>query len=560
MTAESRPGLHALLLAGVLALATAAYANAPTDRFVYDEQPIIKLNPRIRTLDVARFFREDMWWDRGVRSALYRPLFLTSLAVDHAIWGLDPAGFRVTNVILHLAVCAALLAFLLQLGAAWPAAAAGAAVFAVHPVHTEVVANAANRSELLGTLCYLGGLIAVSALVVRRGRLRLGWSLAALAYAVGLLCRESTVTFPAAAALLLWLHPRTAGRPPRDAWLGLVLLLAPLGGYLFLRAAVLGQDLLPGAGQPPAGLSVAERAALVASALVDYVRLLFAPWPLRASYIEGYQPLSGTLLAMAVLLPVLAGAVAIALRGRVPWASFAVLFFYGTLLPSTRLFAAPAVLAERFLYLPSIVLAIAVAFGLGALRGRARALGTAALALVLAAGTAGTLVRNRDWKSDAALGRAELRADPKSLVGPVQLGMGLYEEGDLEGAERWLAEAVRRGARARDVFNDLGIARARLGRPEGAAWAFEAGLRLDPRDPTLLVNYARMLLQAGRPERAAPLLVTAIEAAPSDYVPYMLLADAFDRTGKPDQARVARERGHALGAPRPGAPPTEPRR
>ena len=93
-----------------------------------------------------------------------RPVNLFTLMVDSLLWGKNPAGFRLTNLILHGAAAALLLRWLLLFtgGRLWPALLA-TLVFAAHPIHTEAVVEVSNREDLLATVFLLLGLNAAAA-------------------------------------------------------------------------------------------------------------------------------------------------------------------------------------------------------------------------------------------------------------------------------------------------------------------------------------------------------------------------------------------------------------
>ena len=113
--------------------------------------------------DLPRFFTEDLWSATGAESGLYRPLLLLSLALESGVHGNWLAGYHLDNILLHLLVTLAVYRFLRQVQrtVAEPGPSAdlypllAALVFAVHPVHTEVVNSIFNRSEMLVALAGL---------------------------------------------------------------------------------------------------------------------------------------------------------------------------------------------------------------------------------------------------------------------------------------------------------------------------------------------------------------------------------------------------------------------
>ena len=115
-------------------LTLAAYAYAPAGEFLWDDEMIVGMlsNPHIEPL--RQVFNIDTLEVRNY----FRPLANLSFVVDHVFWGLNPLGFRLSNVLYHALVVLALFGLLKrhfgQKGAFW-----AAALFAVHPVHAETV-------------------------------------------------------------------------------------------------------------------------------------------------------------------------------------------------------------------------------------------------------------------------------------------------------------------------------------------------------------------------------------------------------------------------------------
>src|SRR5690349_5582902 len=139
----------------VVALAALPYINALKNEFVLDDIAIVVEDPLIR--DVGNFGQifTTNYCGTGssdaaiIDSGLYRPLTVFSYAVDYGAWKLDPVGYHAVNVVLH-AIASVLLFFVaLEILASPIAAAATAAVFAVHPMHTEAVTSIVGRAELL---------------------------------------------------------------------------------------------------------------------------------------------------------------------------------------------------------------------------------------------------------------------------------------------------------------------------------------------------------------------------------------------------------------------------
>src|SRR5262249_14972693 len=139
--------------------------------FHYDDIHSVEGNPAVKSLlNIPRFFVNPSLFDQDPSQKMYRPLLLTSYAIDHAISGDRGHAYHFTNLLAH-AAAAMLLYFVIRklMRMAWPtvagtsvsaAAAFGALVFAVHPLNSEAVNYVSARSSLLCGVALLGATIA----------------------------------------------------------------------------------------------------------------------------------------------------------------------------------------------------------------------------------------------------------------------------------------------------------------------------------------------------------------------------------------------------------------
>ncbi|MGH8518999.1 MAG: hypothetical protein ACREUE_16240, partial [Panacagrimonas sp.] len=182
-----------LLAAGIALLAIAASANSIANGFAYDDVALIADAARIHSWD--GWWRElaSTYWPRGDG---YRPFTILAWRLQWWIGGGSPQLFHAVNVVLHVAT--SVLVFwmaraMLPLGAAWVAAA----LYAVHPVHVEAIANVVGQSDLAVALLFVGavGLYAHGRLAGRISRRR--WFSIAALYASACLFKEHAIVLPA---------------------------------------------------------------------------------------------------------------------------------------------------------------------------------------------------------------------------------------------------------------------------------------------------------------------------------------------------------------------------
>ena len=177
---------------------------------------------------------------KGVIVRYFRPLFLASLRVDHAVCGLHAWGYHLTNILLHLALVAVFYAVLRELLPDRPDMAwVGALLYGVLPFTVTIVAWVSGRTEQWPALAMMAGVWAW--LRFAKTRTRGYYALTIAAMAVGLLAKENAVVFPGLVfAAWLWLAPR-----PRPSIVWFVPYVVLVAGYLVLRGRILGGFPLP---------------------------------------------------------------------------------------------------------------------------------------------------------------------------------------------------------------------------------------------------------------------------------------------------------------------------
>lgn len=496
-----------LALLGLAGLTGLAFANAAPNVFVFDDLhylPIPRRPGESWTELGMRLLSGDPWPGRRLGSQAYRPLTFLTLAIDGALHGNRPAGFHQTSILLHLGVTAALFLLLFELlrgekagRSGLVAATVAAAVFAVHPVHVESVACAFNRGDLLVSLF----LLAAVPLVRRESPARRGliWLGVAILTFLALLSKESAAMMP---FLLLALHlPFRTGPavvPPGRESLPFLVLLLPLGVFLGMRHVAMEETTWGS----EAWVGAAEGVAMSVTAVRDMLGLFLWPHPLRAvrsDYVATALPLG--LLVLAGL----GAAIALAWR-RYPGIAAGLLFFLLALLPTlpfvTRM-ANAQIFAERYLYLPSIGLVIALGFALREI-GRRWGPVTVLLPTLPILGVLLLLTRDRNeaWHGDIPLFEAELAAAPDNPLALVYLEMSYAEAGRLEDSLALCKRHAEAPSPGRErFFQNCGLRLERRGQLAAAEAFFRKGARGDA-PPSAYYTYARLLVRRGRAEEA----------------------------------------------------------
>jgi protein O-mannosyl-transferase len=430
------------VLAALGLLTLAAYSNSFSAGFVFDNKILLLEDARIREAsaeNLGLILQHTYWWPYG-ESGLYRPFGTLSYLFNYAVLGNgeNPAGYHWTNLLLHLGNVLLVYALARRLlKTFWPPVFV-AALWAVHPVLTESVTNIIGRVDLLAGMAVLSGLLFYLKSTEAQDARRWMWlaGLMAVTFA-GVFSKESAVMILGVIVLyeLVWWKER---KNLRGLLLGCAAMAPPLLVMGYARSVVMASTSaadLPFVDNPlvAADFWIARLTAL--KVMARYLGLLVWPAKLSADYSYAEIPLAhgaaSDWIAWIVVAAVIA-AVIVLRRNRVVVfvAGFAAL----ALLPTANLlFPIGTIMAERFLYLPAIALAVCVVIALYAIPWPNPRVAPAVLSLMIALLSIRTWVRNTDWHDDLSLARATVRAAPASYKGHASLAAVLYQShGDIE--------------------------------------------------------------------------------------------------------------------------------
>lgn len=456
-----------------------------------------------------------------------RPLTWLTLAANYAADGLDPRGYRIASLLLHLAATLALFAAIREGVSRWRGGIdrpgdwigfAAALLWSLHPLQAAAMGQVVQRAEILASLFTI--LAAWSLLRAMRPRASIAWRiLVPIGVALAILSKPTAAIGP----VLLLVVDRCLSR---DSWRTILSSRAWMHGAnfacLFLLpvigavAPLLASDEGPkGAGLGVLATTPLDYAALQIRAIGLYVEL--AVWPASLSIDHGREALLPTWLPWlggAAMVLALATAIAGVLRGR--WWGVPGAIFLLALAPTSSVVPLADVVAEHRMHLPlaamAILLAIAgVAIVERARRGSAKAgVVAAAAGLALLAGLAAaegvrTHRRMLDYREPTRLWSEVLERRPDDLRALVNRSHASILAGDLDSAARDLA-------------------------------------RLDsiaPTDPQVLVNRAILELEAGDVASALAKLDRAVAAMPKSAAAHLSRGDALRLLGRPREAAFA---------------------
>ncbi len=594
-------GLHALQgpdwlyrqswhVIGLSLLCVLLYVNTLSHDYTQDDAIVITENmftqqglkgiPGILSNDTFFGFFKVEGKDKLVAGGRYRPFTLVLFALEYQLFGENPFIGHLMNVLFFILTVLVLYFFLLYAfnhlkmesrSKAYGIALLTSVLFAVHPIHTEVVANIKGRDEILALLGALSALyISLKAYRMKKGWL---WHVAAgLLFFMGLLSKENAITFLAVVPLAFYYFTKAS--------LKKVMLhsLPFLGGavvFLIIRTSILGADF----GEPSrelmnnpflkfqngqyVPLAFQERMATVLFTLGKYLQLLIFPHPLTHDYYPRHISLRSfgdwqVLLSLLMYL----GMGLFALWGlkKKNATSFGVWYFLATLsIVSNVFFIVGTNMAERLMFMPSVGFCLVVGvltWQLASRKENKLAIWPFAIVgFMIILFSIKTISRNAIWKDNYTLFTKDIQisrnsAKLRNAVGG-ELVFQSTKTADEAQKQRMLTEAVGHLEEAirihplyKEAYLILGNAHNYLRRYEASIQAYQQALKLDNSYEEALNNLAITYQQAGRyfgeNQGNLPLAIQYLEQArnmrPNVFETNRLLGVAYGLQGNTQKA------------------------
>lgn len=482
----------------VACVAILIYLNSLDNPFLnWDDLKLVTHNPDIKTTPV---------WELFIRPSgkAYLPFRTLSYALDYYLWGLNPVGYHITNLLLHCGSGILVLLIVTKLAGGIPGLIASL-LFVSHPCGVEAVSWISGRRDTLSTFF---ALLAFWLYARRR------YHLSILSAVVALFSKPTAVVL----APLLFLHEFFSGK--RKGWL---LRLAP---FFVLSLVSAGLHYAVGSTTGVVKGSTGSRLPSLPLVLWEYLRLFFFPLHLRAIY--DTRPVIPQ-ESLRVILPVLGCVVVIVFLLSVTsrLKGFWVGWFLFSLLPVLQFVPTSMLTAERYLYLASA--------GLCGWMGEQ--LQRTKLWVILVVLFAGMVVwRNNVWSSPETLWRDALLKSPDSAVTHQNYASTLLRRSNPVSALKRFQQANFLLPTQPEPLIGLGDTYKQLGDIERATVSYRRARSLSPDSPEPLTRLARLLIEHDDVEGAFNCLDRARQIAPDNPSVLFLSGLVAERTS-PRQAQ-----------------------
>jgi len=506
-----------ILFGGILLLTGILYGRILGNGFAVDDFPAIVNNDLVQegVSGIPQIFQESYYfgYDQREQANEYRPLASSFYAIEVGFFGANPLGFHALSLLLYMVTLWVLFLFISQL-VSWKQALLGTLLYALIPVHTEVVANIKAQDDLLMAFFLFASFYAWN----RKGEKGFLW-LAVGAYLCALFSKESALPMILIFPSLDLLRTQKLAKPA-------LLFALPAIAYLGARlAAIKGVDEVNVVNNALAFADgYGEQSAMGFAFLVEYIFLLLAPFSLSWDYSFNHFSLHGWMHWESILGLVLflVAAFFILRKAKKPdlftWSLF--FFLLSIFLYLHLLFLLEATLAERFLFLPSFAF---VLLSLMAYK-KWKFLSWLYVPVIL---LWAAIIWNRtpDWKNNLTLFEADIEKVPNSIRANSALAFALYEQAiateesdmpKLERAADLFRHAINIYGNDAATWYNFGMCNLAMGDYTMAELCFKDCLRLKPKHTLAFNNLGNIEYLKGEHALAKSYYAQAIQSDPKN--------------------------------------------
>lgn len=529
---------HILFVALII---TITFSASLKNDFAWDDSYLILNNDYIKSWSyVPQIFSTQLYEGSGMHSNFYRPLQLLSFMADYSVWKLNPFGYHLTSLCLH--IFNSILVYILAatvIRYSTPAFIASL-LFGITPCISGITYYIAARSDLL-MACFM--LISILLFTKYREKKKIFlYALSVMFFIFSLLSKEMAVILP----LLLVITERFRMQTGRKDLLKLLLpyIIVALV-YIYLRGTVLnfakGNNFLIDLSFP-ATISLPMRILTDFKIILQYLKILLFPFGLHIEwFVAPVKTIFGADVLLSIAFFTALILVIIKLSHRYGAVLFGALWFFLGLLPVLNIYPISVFFGEGWLYLPSIGFFIAFSViypGLIAPR-VGRAAGGVMLILFFGYYAFFTMSYGKVWKDSISLFHNVVQYERKSPFIHLtynNLGMAYYDRGEFAKSIEYNKKSISSNPRYPEAYNNLGVTYMTIGRPVKAIAHFKKAISLNKSYTAAYRNLAHAYTDMGLKDRAMKFSKMVLKMDPSSYQTYCNMGYIYSDNGETDKA------------------------
>ncbi len=444
------------------------YSNCFFNKFLWDDNDFIVNNAYIKSFRfIPQYFSQNLIAGAGKISNYWRPFLLLSFALDYKIWKLNPFGYHLTNVLLHIADAFLVFYLLYFLFKNKTISLFSSLLFLVHPLQTEAVTYISGRGDSLAFFFILLALI-FYCFSGRKGNRYLIFSL--IFYIFALFSKGNALIFPFLAFLCEWLLDF---QDKKNFWNRFLPTLIISLIYLILRFSIL--DF----GGPVLNVPLISRLLTFSKAILIYLGLIFVPIHLHMERNIGViKSFNLEVLFSILVVSFLVFLIVYFWKKKNKIIPFGLLWFFAALLPYSNIIPINAFLYEHWLYIPLVGAGIVLAYIFNYIFQKNKWLAVFLFIPWFIFLSAQSFARNFDWKNPVIFYSRTLKYT-KSIRLYNNYAMALADEGKYLEAVKFYKKALALGDFYPQVHNNLGNSYKSLGKFDLAVREFKKAIAMD---------------------------------------------------------------------------------
>jgi tetratricopeptide (TPR) repeat protein len=517
-----------ILIAGVL-----SYVNSLPNPFIWDDVALIARNFHLGDLGyIPRLFFEGSY-HQDITGNFYRPVLMASFALDYRGWGLEPFGYHLTSIFLHLSNALLVYCLAWMVSRRKTVSFIAALLFAAHPVHTEAVTYISGRGDPLAALFSLFSLICFIKFTELEGAKKTAsYVISLLFFSLAIFTKESALMLPVFFALYSVCFGKN--KPDTVSLLAYIPFLAVIAPFLYLRSIALSG--ISGASSYIDSIPLTCRLLTAPAVIAEYIKILIMPSGLHMERMDFLYDFVTSLRDPRFIVPSVFLALSIwglvSWRGRSKLLFFGAMWFFAGLLPFLNIIPINAFVAEHWLYFPSIgfFMAASVLFdrllGFGSIKLCVKTF----IAVIVVMLAAVTIKQNHIWRDPVFFYNYTLKYAPGSSRVHTNLGIEYFGRGLFEKAEKEYMESLRIDPQGENtVYHLLNLAALYFyqGREAEAFKIYKRALADYPAVPTTYANLGDIYYGKGKYRDSAASYRKAVELAPNNAAYWNNLGNAY---------------------------------
>lgn len=542
--------IFALVCSLLSAVVILAYWSVTQNKFVYDDRAYIINNIHIQLGPILNTLKWAFTTGLGCN---WHPVTWISHTIDARLYGLNPSGHHLTNLLIHVINTILLLVLLRKLtGSLWKSAFV-AALFGVHPLHVESVAWVSERKDVLSTFFWFCTTLAYISYAKRQSGTiqpksagpRPFYVLTLILFALGLMSKPMLVTLPLT-LLFLDYWPLQRLNDKNTNWKRLIIEKIPFFILTVISSVV--TFIVQRDGGAVAGIYEVPLQIRLSNAVCSYIVYIIQMfWPFKLAVLYPYNAFSlkAAVVACAGLFLLVVSFFAFyAAKRKIKYIIFGWLWYVVTLIPVIGLVQVGGQAhADRYTYIPLIGIFIIIAWGVPDILARIRipakvSIGTMAIASLVLISL--LVIRTQDqvkyWRTQLSLFGHAVAVTRDNWIAHQSMSEIYIYRGDYKKAYEHskIAADIRPDLNA--THSALGITLICLKKYEEAVEEYRIAIDLKPNVYTDYTSISTALIYLGDYDEALHWLNLAEQIEPDNYLAYYLKGKMYVRMGKPEFA------------------------